>query len=70
MSGLYTNQLARSVCDFTKLNLLKIKLRKKNQYFSDDATETRRPFGQPLCLVAEEPATVAPPPRKGVRKKK
>lgn len=67
---MHTNQLARRVCCLCstdlnrKLNVGKIK------YFPDDATETTRPFGQPLCLVAEEPASVAPPPRKGVRKKK
>lgn len=72
MSGLHTNNHIIARREFvlllnwiySKLNVGKIK------YFSDDATETRRPFGQPLCLVAEEPVNVTAPPRKGARKKK
>lgn len=29
-----------------------------------------RPFGQPLCLVAEDSLAETPPTRKGIRKKK
>lgn len=50
--------------NYAKLNAAKL------EYFSDEATATTRPFGQPLCLVAENAVTVIAPPRKGARKKK